>query len=48
MTAERKEPYEARRRVAKHAVTWDADGEPLLDGERMYVPSGSDRSEAPS
>lgn len=27
----------AHERVAEHAVTWDADGEPLIDGEPLYV-----------
>lgn len=26
--------------VAEHTVTWDADGNPLLDGERIYGRSG--------
>jgi hypothetical protein len=26
----------ADKKVAEHTVTWDADGEPLLDGEPMY------------
>lgn len=29
----------AAEQVATHKVTWDDEGEPLLDGERMYRPS---------
>ena len=37
---ERATPYWiADKRVAEHTVTWDAEGEPLIDGARLYVPS---------
>lgn len=36
---ERSAPYWiADKRVALHLVTWDDDGEPLVDGERLYRP----------
>lgn len=35
---ERATPYWiADRRVAEHTITWDAEGEPLVNGEPMYV-----------
>jgi hypothetical protein len=35
---ERATPYWiADKRVGEHVVTWDAEGEPLVDGQPMYV-----------
>lgn len=32
---------QADKHVASHWVTWTEDGKPLLDGEPMYVPAGT-------
>lgn len=46
---ERATPYWiADKRVAEHAVTWDDDGEPLVDGERLYMPSPVTASDEPN
>lgn len=32
----------AKEKIADHLITWDAAGEPLLDGEPLYVPVPTD------
>lgn len=32
----------ADKRVAEHTITWDDEGEPLVDGERLYRTSQND------
>lgn len=37
---ERMTPYwTAHDMVAEHTITWDADGQPLADGHRLYTPA---------
>jgi hypothetical protein len=38
----------ADKRLAEHTITWDADGEPLADGERLYRPRPRGEDAEPS